>query len=177
MSRRYGRNQKRQHKDEIARLNKAYEMADGLSKWLSNELEAAKGTITEMLTIIESVCPNSVAIPPKKVEGTGPMNYYRVGVTNIASTDYVIGDADYICPTASFRTIDLFMPFNLFNPYVRKYAKELMQKRKLPWWRIKLHIHQTLRALPCTVLEHVPYQPEHDEPEMACKRCREYIKA
>lgn len=106
MSRRYGRNQKRRHREEIARLNQAYTLTDGLLKRISTDLRDAKGTIAEMLTIIDAVCSHSVALPPKKVTGSKPMNYYRVGVREIEFSDVIGSDC---CPSAvSFRTIDLY---------------------------------------------------------------------
>lgn len=106
MSRRYGRNQKRRHREEIARLNQVNAMADGLLKRISADLRDAKGTISEMLEIIESVSRHSVAIPPKKEVGTRAMDHCRVGVQDI-SFAHVIG-GDYAPSAVSFRTIDLY---------------------------------------------------------------------
>lgn len=107
MSRRYGRNQKRHHREEIARLNQAYAMADGLSKRLATDLRDAKGTITEMLTIIDAVCSHSVAIPAKKLNGQGPRD--RCQVEGFPPIDFseVIG-GEYAPSAVSFRRIDLY---------------------------------------------------------------------
>lgn len=103
MSRRYGRNQKRRHREEIARLNQAYAMADGLSKQLATDLRDAKGTIAEMMTIIDSVCSHSVALPPKQLRGQGPRDRYLPPI----DFSEVIG-GDYAPSAVSFRRIDLY---------------------------------------------------------------------
>lgn len=106
MSRRYGRNQKRRHREEIARLNQVNTMADGLLKRISADLQDAKDTISEMLEIIESVSTHSVAIPPKKKTGTRAMDHYWVEVRDI-NFNHVIG-GNYAPSAVSFRTIDLY---------------------------------------------------------------------
>lgn len=107
MSRRYGRNQKRRHREEIARLNQAYAMADGLSKRLATDLRDAKGTIAEMLTIIEAVSRFSVALPPKAVKGSGRCDRYQV--EHLPEIDFSVVIGDDCAPSAvSFRRIDLY---------------------------------------------------------------------
>lgn len=85
MSRRYGRNQKRRHREEIARLgaevsrmSSAYQLTDGLSAELGRKLRQAQEQLREMVEIIERVCPHSVALPPKGVVGGAARNHYRL---------------------------------------------------------------------------------------------------
>lgn len=107
MSRRYGRNQKRHHREEIARLNQAYAMAVGLSKRLATDLRDAKGTIAEMLTIIDAVCSHSVAIPAKQLRGQGPRDRCQVEDLPPIGFSEVIG-GEYAPSAVSFRLIDLY---------------------------------------------------------------------
>lgn len=107
MSRRYGRNQKRRDRKEIARWKQAYEMSDGLLKHISDELRDAKSTIAEMLTIIKAVSRFSVALPPKKVDGERRCDKYQIEVLPALDFNTVIGGA--CAPSAvSFRRIDLY---------------------------------------------------------------------
>jgi len=114
MSRRYGRNQKRHHREEIARLNQeterlnlAYSMADGLSKHLATDLRDAKDTISEMITIIDAVCRHSVAIPAKQLKGKGPRD--RCQVEDLPPIDFSeVIDGKYAPSAVSFRRIDLY---------------------------------------------------------------------
>lgn len=65
VSRRYGRNQKRRHREEIAQLRAAHGMNEALLRDQGRRLREARETIREMVRIIEAVCPYSVALPPK----------------------------------------------------------------------------------------------------------------
>jgi hypothetical protein len=107
MSKRYGRNQKRRHLAEVERLNQAYSMTDGLLKKIYSDLSDAKSTIAEMLEIIESVCKNSIAIPPKKQDGTWMIDRYRLERARDIDFTAVIGDDPYPS-NLSFRTINLY---------------------------------------------------------------------
>lgn len=106
MSRRYGRNQKRKAREEIARLKIAHEMNGGLLEHVGAKLEGARMTISEMVSIIESVCGNSIALPAKKVKGVGPMALYRIGQPE--KNFHVVPGANCIPSSGSFRTIDLY---------------------------------------------------------------------
>lgn len=107
MSKRYGRNQKRHHREEIARLNQVAAMSDGLLKRITADLRDAKGTIAEMLTIIDAVCCHSVAIPAKQLRGQGPRD--RCQVEDFPPIDFsaVVG-GDCAPSAVSFRRIDLY---------------------------------------------------------------------
>lgn len=106
MSRRYGRNQKRKAREEIARLKLAYWMNEGLLKHIGTKLEEARGTISEMVSVIESVCENSIALPPKKVMGSVPMDNYRIWQPEMNFS--AVPGPDCIPSSGSFRTIDLY---------------------------------------------------------------------
>lgn len=65
--------------------------------------------------------------------------------------------------------------FNLFNPYVRKYAIERFKKKRLTWWYIRTYFNQTLPAIICKIKGHIPYKPYENESKLACRRCREWL--
>lgn len=71
MSKRYGRNQKRRHREEIANLRREREYLQSTASSCAIELTEARGTINGMVEIIESVCENSVALRPKQVAVDG----------------------------------------------------------------------------------------------------------
>lgn len=107
MSRRYGRNQKRRHREEVARLNQGYLMAAGLSTKLGIDLRAANDTISKMVDIIGAVCNHSVALAPKKVIGNAERKHYRVGAHEAVEFREITGGDRYSF-APSFRSIDLY---------------------------------------------------------------------
>lgn len=106
MSRRYGRNQKRKAREEIARLKLAHGMNDGLLKHIGAKLEEARATISEMVSIVESVCANSIALPPKSVSVNARRDQYRLGQME---TNFSGGHGQDCSPSpCSFTTSDLY---------------------------------------------------------------------
>jgi len=105
MSKRYGRNQKRAHREEIARLKTALLMEQGLREYFADKYYRANGQIKEMVSIITSVCEYSVVLPPKIIKGRGKMDYYR-----LAAPTRVPDIVDIWRPLSvdSLQTIDLF---------------------------------------------------------------------
>lgn len=80
MSRRYGRNQKQRHREEIARWKQAYENESRLFRTAKSDLAAADKTIREMIAAIERVCRHSVVLPPKTIAGMESRDHLRLGV-------------------------------------------------------------------------------------------------
>jgi len=85
MSKRYGRNQKRRHRELLAKTEKrlqemtvAYDRDRHLTEYLQQQINRAERTIREMVETIESVCPNSTAIPPKTFTGSGERPSFTV---------------------------------------------------------------------------------------------------
>lgn len=72
MSKRYGRNQKWKHLEEIARLRAEVESSREQCNSLYSAVVEANSTIDGMVSIIKDVCRNSVAIPPETVIGVAP---------------------------------------------------------------------------------------------------------
>lgn len=106
MSRRYGRNQKRRHREEIARLSLAHGMDDMLIKLMGKDLREAQDKLAEMLMIIESVCFNSVAIPAKTVKGDYPTDKYTLPLREKIDFSSAIGAVS--SSYATFKTVNLY---------------------------------------------------------------------
>jgi hypothetical protein len=106
MSRRYGRNQKRKHLEEIVKWKQAQQLSAELMNYYSAELKDARVNMLEMRAIIESVCHNSIALPPKKLMGVGPRDRCRAEAFPPLDLGVVVGDdrPDSI----AFRRIDLW---------------------------------------------------------------------
>ena len=68
MGKRYGRNQKRKHREEIAQLRETHNMDVSLMGRLTRRSENAEQTVQEVFKTIGNVCKNSIAIPPKDIE-------------------------------------------------------------------------------------------------------------
>lgn len=153
MSRRYGRNQKRRHREEIARLNQAYTMADGLSKRLATDLRDAKGTIAEMLTIIDSVCRHSVALRPKQLRGQGPRD--RCQVEDLPPIDFsaVIG-GDYAPSAVSFRRIDLYALRVFLESRRDQFSAAVHLDYSAGPHSAYMISEEGLRSMPCEMLMH-----------------------
>ena len=69
MSKRFGRNQKRRMKEEIADLKTTNVIKGHLISHLEKQVREANDTVAEMVECIEGIAPHSVAIPPKRVAG------------------------------------------------------------------------------------------------------------
>ena len=85
MPTRYGRNQKRRHRELLKEAEKrlqemtvAYDRNRQLTGYMRQQLDDAERTIREMVETIESVCPNSIAIPPKTFTGSGERPSFTV---------------------------------------------------------------------------------------------------
>jgi len=105
MSKRYGRNQKRKNRAEIARLQQSFALANGLSRDLSGSLQAANNTIAEMVRIIEAVSYNSVAIPAKEMEGNISRDYLILNQPNGLSSYANLSNLREII---SYKSINLY---------------------------------------------------------------------
>lgn len=141
MSKRYGRNQKRAHREEIAKWKAAY---DSLSQSKSNDLHKANSVIKKMVTIIESVCQHSVAIDPKIYYGTeDPPEKTHLYKQNMATSDFIIGNSK----TVSYDTIDLFK----LEAYIRSNAEQFTKAVHLVWGNKKsayMLSQEALESLP-----------------------------
>lgn len=78
MSKRYGRNQKRKAREEVSRLQHVYLREQGLLRWYGEELQKARDDLDRLVTAIEKVSKHSALLPPKTVEGTGPVHQCRL---------------------------------------------------------------------------------------------------
>lgn len=107
MSRRYGRNQKRRHREEIARLNQAYAMSTGLSRRNAENLKEANETMAKMIRTIEKVCCHSIAIPPKEVKGNELRDHFRIDVRRVCNLGPT-SDLRRMSTAETFRVIDLY---------------------------------------------------------------------
>lgn len=76
MGRRYGRNQKRRHREEIARL-KVFEKEN---EGLVNNHRLMREQLRDVFKTIESVCEYSVALPPKELRGDRYTNTVRLDI-------------------------------------------------------------------------------------------------
>lgn len=111
MSRRYGRNQKRRHRSELAlsreevtRLHQAHARSSALALSHAADLQEARETIAGMIRVIERVCPNSVAIPPKHRKGSERRNSIRAEVLEQLG-EWSVLEADL---AMTLRTVDLY---------------------------------------------------------------------
>lgn len=119
MSKRYGRNQKRQHLEEIARLNEALAMSEGLAAHLAKELRQARETIDQMIQEIEAVCEYSAALPPKEVKGSAPVDHYQVGIPELPPHSRVTMD-DVVPSKVSISTVNV----SALRSYLRQHHKD-----------------------------------------------------
>lgn len=114
MARRYGRNQKRKARKEIARLSaeaarmgEAYQMQAGLASHMGQKLAEREETIREMIACIEAVSQYSVALPPEEARGVAPGGAWtRVNV--LEEMPELSAIAEIRDEFIRFRSVDLF---------------------------------------------------------------------
>ncbi|RLI66893.1 MAG: hypothetical protein DRO67_00580 [Candidatus Asgardarchaeum californiense] len=68
MSKRFGRNQKRKLRNRIKELEEALERDDSLIKYMRGRIDQLEYEFNKLVTCIEQIAPNSVCLPPKKIE-------------------------------------------------------------------------------------------------------------
>jgi hypothetical protein len=78
MSKRYGRNQKRRHRERIAELEKLYHSADALAEWHCKEREKYQNLYDELIKDIRNWWDNSVLLDVKTERVVELPPYYRM---------------------------------------------------------------------------------------------------
>lgn len=106
MSKRYGRNQKRKHRETIKNLEEALYMERGLCKYANDRRKAVEEKMMEVIDIVESMCANSVALDPKTMLGS--MNTDRIRLPVVGPIPYLTPSTAIRVVTDSFDTIDLY---------------------------------------------------------------------
>ena len=119
MGKRYGRNQKRKHLEEIARWKAAHEMSNGLLHHTSKKLQEANATIAEMIEVVESVARHSVVTPPKRIKCSYESDHFRVAKLNRTTSFTGIKAGDECCSDC-FETVDVYA----LESFVRRHAEQ-----------------------------------------------------
>ena len=108
---RFGRNQKRKLRQELANCKEAHSMDQALLKHMSSkleysrsQLEYSRNQLSQVASIVESVCYNSVALPPKVVTGDYPGDPVRIAQSKPLSYSQMM-DNSLMLPN---HTIDLY---------------------------------------------------------------------
>lgn len=109
MSKRFGRNQKRRMRDELAGLREAYQRESALVSWQGAKLRQTEDTVRGMIEAIESVCRHSSILPPKIFHG-GPVVPPRFRVRSrhpFPALDYFAGNSEIRSPLSG-ASVDLY---------------------------------------------------------------------
>jgi len=104
MSKRYGRNQKRRHREKIAKLQddlKVCEQTLDASKRIIND---TAWHLRELTQTIEKFCINSILLPPKKIKLSIIPERVQLELMNPFDLNF---DPDNFAPNASIEIIDL----------------------------------------------------------------------
>lgn len=82
MSKRYGRNQKRRHVEEIKDIKRKLEINDNINRSIINTLQEklnrARRNTEEMVSMIENICEYSSVLPPKTMDGNLAYDTFRL---------------------------------------------------------------------------------------------------
>lgn len=108
MSKRYGRNRRRQHREQIALLEAETQRLQSLNLQGHKELATAKGQIAEIAEIIERVAQYSVALPPKRLEGGGKRNSLQLELRRIFFERFDARNATPDCLRRTVSYVDVY---------------------------------------------------------------------
>jgi hypothetical protein len=79
MSKRYGRSQKRKHREKIARISEAYDRELGLLRYTSRRLDDIERKYKDVCEEIRRIVPNSSLLEPEEILKDGQLPpYFRV---------------------------------------------------------------------------------------------------
>lgn len=115
---RYGRNQKRQHRQRIAQLERDY----GRSYQKVVEL---RETIERMVDVIEGVSKHSVVLPPKQMRGREPRKSLRIALHRhvLGAAPYPRKRLDQDVPHLGRDTVNVNMLRLFLEQYAETFAK------------------------------------------------------
>lgn len=107
MSKRFGRNQKRRMREEIAKQEARANSAEGILSWHSNKREEYKLSYESLLRDIGRVYKNSVCIPPKTIKSNDShlRDTYQIEILNPLSMEqqYIHYDGNTAPQTIQFK--------------------------------------------------------------------------
>jgi hypothetical protein len=122
MSKRFGRNQKRKLKAELAESNKALVNQINTSQAMQKERRCLERDIKNIIELVERFCYNSAAIPPKLTGHTSHSSYRLPmgGVTTLYEqvTSFIPTDDMGI-----LRTIDVYKLDMYIADYIGEFSK------------------------------------------------------
>jgi hypothetical protein len=107
MSRRYGRTQKRKHREQISKLENSLKTTTLFQVGMVEKLKQAYRTIEDMVETIESVSQNSICLPPKTMNGYESRNHIIIPIRK--KEDFkAIFHGNTINDNINFKTVNVF---------------------------------------------------------------------